>query len=223
MYFQEIEPGVFLSNVRTLHHKLYRCRYCGATDTLSHQKYTDKCITCGNQYNLYHVRRSARRKNKITNKTAKAHLAMLNELLERRDCGFEAFPNLDEEFAETAKIVDNILALERLEAARASYATLPCACCGIDVRVRLGFSGTVKCNLCADTYARYTELRKRINDLSMDECDELAKILADYAEQQRRGYRIPHIDSIVTRLQHIRIENGLPKYRIYGGKRNESL
>ena len=217
MQFEEIRPDIFLSSKQTVHHKLTGCRHCGAADTLAHQKYTDKCIECGNKYNMFYVRRSARLRATLTNKMAISYLRMLEDLVVLRDRGFEAFPNLDEEYTETKKIVDNIHDIERRDAALAQYELKSCICCGDkEIPVRVGDPKPVKCRACEETYTRYTELRKRLDELPVADRNELAQIISVYINQQRRGYRVPYFASVLKRLQKLQEADRLPRYKLYG-------
>ena len=215
MFYQEIKPGVFISNEQKVHFKLEQCPYCGRVDLLSHHKYTDRCIDCGNTYNLYAVRRNARCKERLTRKSTRAHLELLESYVARRAAGLRVPNTLDEELVETRKLVANLDELEAVEAARQQMVTVDCIYCGKKTQVPLGAAPPHRCDKCKATYKRYKDLYNKVDALEPTECDEFAGLITYYVGMQQRGYRVPRISWGIGKLNRRLLALGAERRKFY--------
>lgn len=197
MFYKEISDGVFVSNEHTLHYKLEVCPYCGATDTLSHHKYTERCIECGKLFNLYSVRRNKRCKGTMTEKVADAHMALLVDMQSRRDKGYKVPSTFDEELAATKKVLERYMILKIEEP---TYDTT-CQYCGAATKLPYGHVGIDRCADCEATYQRYKLLGKEIDRLDQDGCDELSDLIESYIKASNNGYKIPHVGRYIVKLR----------------------
>jgi len=227
MLYIEISPGVLLDSNNKVHYKLSRCPCCGGEEMVSHVKYTEMCIECGNQYNIYAVRRSQRARNKIKNSAAVAHLQIIEDFLSKREAGLVVPSSLDEEAAATLAIVANTQALElaraKLNPRREQgipVDTLCAYCNGRAVAVAIGRSASQPklylCESCSATYARYKHLTKHVGTLTIDECNELADIMRHYIYINSTGTRVPYFSKYVRALQARAVSLGEGKYVLYG-------
>lgn len=183
------------------------CNWCGRNDVAAHKKY-NMCEKCGKIYALYATRRSTRCANKMTNVVAKAHMRTVEYYLHQRDCGYNFPVTLLEEHTAMLDMISNIEALEDLDKIDAV-----CTHCGIATRVV--DKQPYLCDYCAERYARYKGLLRRMDYLTQDECDELAGIISQYIIEQRNGNRIPHITSTIDKLQSRITKLGGERYKLY--------
>ena len=195
MYYQEIKPGVFVSNEHKVHYALDKCPYCGDENTLTHHKYTNMCVDCGNIYNLYSVRRSRRLHGKLTLSTARAHLNILEDMLSRHAEVAKVQDTFDEELTATRELVDSI---ENNQCAVSKTVKAFCKYCGAETRVRASHKGIVRCGECQETYNRYRSLCRNVELLDERGCDELAGIIRAYISSR---YATPRVSSVIPRLQ----------------------
>lgn len=211
MYYKEISNGIFVSNEHTVHYKLEVCPYCGATDTLSHHKYTERCIECGKAFNLYSVRRNKRCKGGLTKKTAEAHMALLVDMQRRRNAGYKVPSTFDEEFEATKAA---LATFEWLDDNVQRYPTT-CGYCGAAMMARYGVAGVVRCKECEAKYQRYKFLGQSIDSLDQDGCDELSDIIKSYIKSSNEGYKVPHINRYIKRLNRRREDIGAGRKIFY--------
>ncbi len=215
MFYQEVRPGIFVSNEQKIHYKLAKCEFCNSVDTLSHHKYTDRCIECGNLYNLYTVRRTARRNRTLSSKATRAHMKLLEELEQRRVDGLRVPTTLDEELVETRKLIVALDKLDRAEEARRVYITVKCRCCDASTEVPSDSKPPFRCAVCSDMYARYRDLYTRVFSLDQCECDELATLIRTYLAEQKLGHHIPHVSRVIHKLNKHIVAIGGEHYKFY--------
>ena len=217
MYYQEIRPGVYLGTDQKLHSKLPVCPYCGRQDVYSHAKYRDKCVDCGNLYNLYTVRRAARKRDNMSLKVGYAHVEVLEELIRRRDV-LKLKPmveSLDEEAEKMSERIHIQEDYKRYVDAQKPVTMVRCDYCGDDALIPLGSFGPFKCKQCQTTYDRYKSLYKCVGSLDQDSCDELAELIRYYIGQRKKGYNTPQIHIAIDALQRRIVTIGGEKYRFY--------
>lgn len=223
MYYQEIKPGVFLSNEQRIHFKLERCPYCGMVDVLSHHKYTERCIDCGNVFNLYSVRRTKRLTGQLTAKAARTHLSLLLDMRGLLDRGYKVPSTFTEELAETQKLVDTLDNME--QANRTQYCKpekVSCHYCGAETLAPSGKPGSVRCDKCETVYKQYRALCGRIETLDHDGCDRLAKMIHSYIEAGRQGFRTPNLSRVIHKLQNRVVELGGERQIFYCKKEDSN-
>ena len=213
MFYKEFSDGIFVSNEHTVHYKLDVCPYCGDTDTLSHNKYTERCIPCGKLFNLYSVRRSARQRGKLTHKTATAHMALLVDLQRRREHGYKVPSTFDEEFTETSKIVDELK--KQHDALLTKQAE--CRYCGAATTIPRSHKGPVRCKECEETFQQYLDLSSRIATLDKHGCDRLISIMIHYIYLSRRGVKVPKVEKFTHRINERMQELGGNRVIFYKG------
>ena len=65
---------------------LHRCDYCGRENCLSHKKYYDRCVECGNRYSKYTSYKSQQR-TKYSGSRAALLSKLEAEYIDLRDAG----------------------------------------------------------------------------------------------------------------------------------------
>jgi len=225
MFYKEIEPGIFLSEDNKIHYKLVACPYCGGMEVMSHSKYTDRCVDCGNLYNLYSVRRSARRRGKLSDKAILAHMDIIKELLNRRKLGYNTPETLDEEATVTSGLIDQMYIFEEERRAALTYTEASCSYCNADMNIVEGDKPPHRCKECEKRYKQYKAMYDTISILELEECDALAKLIRYYIKAHDKGFVTPQYTKAIKKLQARMDVLGAPHYKFYrlGGFKDETV
>lgn len=224
MNFTEINPGIVIYDNGEVRKLLQRCPCCGGTDLISHVKYSDKCVDCGNLYNAYSVRRSARRKGAMSKSSLETHLSVIEELVSRRDAGLSVPKTLDSERAATTELLSTIEKLQKEAAAEAlkntHYVDITCRHCGdvVCIPENLASKNRGVCESCIRTREEYKKLCRSIFELTLDECLSLGSIIERYIALHNKGFRTPKYTHIIEDLQARVVEVGGTRFKFYKKK-----
>lgn len=221
MNFTEVKPGIIIDESGAVRRILESCPCCGGAELLSHTKYDDKCVDCGNLYNKYAVRRSARQRGKLGKKSLEAHLIVVNELKSRRDAGYSVPASIDSEASATNAAIVELTRLEEIAKAnrpRVTYTAVRCNYCGSMLSAPEGSCTLHRCTECEVVYARYKAMYKIISLLNINECNEFAKIIEQYICLHNKGFITPQYSRAIDALQKRIVDLGGERYKFYRKK-----
>lgn len=204
--YQILADNRLLTTDNKIVYLLEHCKACGTKSVVSHPDLSKLCDRCGKDWRNYQYQKTLFRKT--TNNLTK-YSEWVQFWYNRHQAGLLAPSDILEQklIVDKHKAWEDVVTQQRKDAE--PRIAVNCYRCGQDMYTARKVAKPV-CHQCDTLYARYKSLRRKIAVLTVDECTELRRIIAEYIHAYKNdGWSPTSSDKLLEKLRRREHELGM--------------